>query len=243
MGRAQKATKEKYAQLSAAKNNIVIDGTGAASKPLLKKKQELESLWKSQKPLEGFSDTLVVRDGSGSMYWNQVNDIMPSDIAEYGRWDDYVYLYHYIKSKVISDKIAKIIIEQFTDDVSNWLVGKPISLLAKWLPSSGASNKLVKAEANEMRKLFNLTPKQYRCYLHQLRKYLNLVEINIGENKWGQINYTEVPSKANIRYKNAFLRHDNERRLKYLDDLKQGKTKINANSLFLYDIVKSARIS
>lgn len=44
MGRAQKATKEKYAQLSAAKNDIVIDGTGAASKPLLKKKQELESL-------------------------------------------------------------------------------------------------------------------------------------------------------------------------------------------------------
>lgn len=44
MGQAQKATKEKFAQLSAAKNNIVIDGTGAASKPLLKKKSELESL-------------------------------------------------------------------------------------------------------------------------------------------------------------------------------------------------------
>lgn len=44
INRAQKATKEKYAQLSAAKNDIVIDGTGAASKPLLKKKQELESL-------------------------------------------------------------------------------------------------------------------------------------------------------------------------------------------------------
>jgi len=44
MGRAQKATKEKYAELSAAKQNIVIDGTGAASKPLLKKKQELEAL-------------------------------------------------------------------------------------------------------------------------------------------------------------------------------------------------------
>ena len=44
MGQAQKATKEKYAQLSAAKNNIVIDGTGAASKPLLKKKADLEAL-------------------------------------------------------------------------------------------------------------------------------------------------------------------------------------------------------
>ena len=44
MGQAQKATKEKYAQLSGAKQNIVIDGTGAASKPLLKKKAELEAL-------------------------------------------------------------------------------------------------------------------------------------------------------------------------------------------------------
>lgn len=44
MGKAQKATKEKYAQMSAAKKNIVIDGTGAASKPLLKRKQELEAL-------------------------------------------------------------------------------------------------------------------------------------------------------------------------------------------------------
>ena len=44
MGQAQKATKEKLTQLSAAKNNIVIDGTGAASKPLLKKKSELEAL-------------------------------------------------------------------------------------------------------------------------------------------------------------------------------------------------------
>jgi predicted kinase len=44
MGQAQKATKEKFAQLSAEKKDIIIDGTGAASKPLLKKKAELEEL-------------------------------------------------------------------------------------------------------------------------------------------------------------------------------------------------------
>ena len=44
MGQAQKATKEKFAQLSGAKQNIIIDGTGAAIKPLLKKKDELEAL-------------------------------------------------------------------------------------------------------------------------------------------------------------------------------------------------------
>lgn len=44
MSQALKTTKEKYTQLSTTKNNIVIDGTGAASKPLLKKKDELELL-------------------------------------------------------------------------------------------------------------------------------------------------------------------------------------------------------
>jgi predicted kinase len=44
MGRAQGATKEKYAKALEGLNNVIIDGTGAASKPLLKKKAELETL-------------------------------------------------------------------------------------------------------------------------------------------------------------------------------------------------------
>lgn len=44
MGRAQGATKEKYAKALESLNDIIIDGTGAASKPLLKKKAELEAL-------------------------------------------------------------------------------------------------------------------------------------------------------------------------------------------------------
>jgi predicted kinase len=44
MGQAQKATKEKYAKALENLNDIIIDGTGAASKPLLKKKEELEQL-------------------------------------------------------------------------------------------------------------------------------------------------------------------------------------------------------
>ena len=44
MGRAQGITKEKYAQALEGLNNVIIDGTGAASKPLLKKKAELEAL-------------------------------------------------------------------------------------------------------------------------------------------------------------------------------------------------------
>jgi predicted kinase len=44
MGQAQKITREKYSELTKNLQNLVIDGTGAASRPLLKKKQELEDL-------------------------------------------------------------------------------------------------------------------------------------------------------------------------------------------------------
>jgi dephospho-CoA kinase len=43
MGKARVTTKEKETQAIGTLQNIVIDGTGAASKPLLKKKQELEA--------------------------------------------------------------------------------------------------------------------------------------------------------------------------------------------------------
>jgi len=43
MGRARVTTREKETQAVGSLQNIVIDGTGSASKPLLKKKQELEA--------------------------------------------------------------------------------------------------------------------------------------------------------------------------------------------------------
>jgi len=43
MGRARVTTREKETQAVGSLQNIIIDGTGAASKPLLKKKQELEA--------------------------------------------------------------------------------------------------------------------------------------------------------------------------------------------------------
>ena len=43
MGKARVTTREKETQAVGALQNIVIDGTGSASKPLLKKKQELEA--------------------------------------------------------------------------------------------------------------------------------------------------------------------------------------------------------
>lgn len=44
MGQAQSVTREKYGKALESLQNVVIDGTGAASRPLIKKKVELENL-------------------------------------------------------------------------------------------------------------------------------------------------------------------------------------------------------
>jgi dephospho-CoA kinase len=44
MGQARKLTNDKYAELTKNLKDVVIDGTGGSSKPLLKKKEELEAL-------------------------------------------------------------------------------------------------------------------------------------------------------------------------------------------------------
>lgn len=44
MAKAKQTAKDKLSQLSSEKQNIIIDGTGASTGPLLKKKQQLESL-------------------------------------------------------------------------------------------------------------------------------------------------------------------------------------------------------
>ena len=50
-----------------------------------------------------------------------------------------------------------------------------------------------------------------------------------------------MPSKANLKYRDAFLKHDEERRKAYLTSLQQGddSVKIHADSMFLYDIVQA----
>ena len=52
-----------------------------------------------------------------------------------------------------------------------------------------------------------------------------------------EIKYEAVPSRANLIYNSAFLRHDEERRRNFLSKLEKGETKINASTLFPHDIV------
>lgn len=154
-------------------------------------------------------------------------------VPEYGRFDDLYVLFGTKIEKAVLDYIWA----QIQQDMELQKAGKPISLLAKWLPSENASSAETKAYAKKIRKYREMSAKAYRQYLSAARKYLKVVERDMSANNWGEIFYEGVPSRANLNYNDAFLKHDEERRRAYLDSLSKGETKINAGTLYPYDIV------
>ena len=155
-------------------------------------------------------------------------------IPEYGRYDD---LWCLLDNQESAKVVYNIVDEQLIEDLHNMKKNKPISLLAKWMPSINASSAQTKKYAKQFCKVFGLTEREYRQILSRLRKYLDVVETKMSAKNWPEIKYEAVPSKANLIYSNAFLKKDEERRKEYLEKLKKGKTKINASTLYPHDIV------
>lgn len=154
-------------------------------------------------------------------------------IPEYGRYDDLLCVFE----TVLQDNVLNIIKEQLDADTYNMKNNRPISLLAKWLPSENASSTKTKRFANGIRTKLGMTSRNYRKMLSTMRKHIDVVERKMSAKEWNAINYETVPSRANLIYNNAFLRNDEERRREYLGKLEKGKVKINAGTLYPHDIV------
>lgn len=164
-----------------------------------------------------------------------VNTIINNLISEYGRYDD---LFVFMGTEYEVNVIKKIR-DQLRDDLANMNNNKPTSLLAKWLPSETASNKDSKKMAHAIMNGLGASPRSYRKVLSSLRSYLKVTEVQTSANDWSNIDYNIVPSKANLKYKDAFLKHDEERRRAYLAKLAVGdKTvKINSSVNYPHDVI------
>lgn len=115
---------------------------------------------------------------------------------------------------------------------------KPITLLAKWLPSPNASSAQTRARAKKFYKAFGINEKKYRKTLSAMREYLDVVEKKMSKNQWSAINYDSVPSVASTRYRNAFRENDNYRYNQYIEAVNQGKAKINASVTYPYELIR-----
>ena len=159
-------------------------------------------------------------------------------VPEFGRWDD---LFVFIGTPLENDAL-NIIKHQLALDVQC----KTPSLLGKWMPSENTSSQKTRKIAAKVRKFIGMTPKQYRKTLSVLRARINVLERLMSEGRWDEIEFDKIPSKAGLKYKNAFARHDIERMKRnpevktYEAFAKDTETKVNAKALYPYEVVAKA---
>lgn len=159
-------------------------------------------------------------------------------VPEFGRWDD---LYVFVGTKLEKDAM-QIMKDQLLLDMQC----KTPSLLAKWLKSENTSSAESRYLANKTRTFLGMTHKQYRKTLAILRERINIVERLMSENRWDEIEFDKIPSRAGMIYKNAFARHDlereqSERNVQTYAEFAKDETKtVNAKVLYPYECVSEA---
>jgi len=81
------------------------------------------------------------------------------------------------------------------------------------------------------------TERQYRKALTALRTQVKIVEQPMCSREWGSIDYSKLPSRAGFMYRKAFAKRDGDRYQSYLDSVERGEAKINAGTIYPYEIV------
>ena len=187
-----------------------------------------------------------VRGGQGErrffrtvMHWaasqrGLIQDAVAKNIQyfpEFGRWDD---LYCLMETPLAAQAL-KLIKEQLALDVQC----KTPSLLAKWMKSENASSLETRKLADATRRYLGMTHREYRKTLSILRARINVLEVLMSANRWDEIEFDKIPSKAGLIYKNAFARRDIIK-AKYEKFAKDENTKVNATTLYPYEVVEKA---
>ena len=174
-------------------------------------------------------------------------------IEKYGCWKD-ILTKKYVD---IHDYDIELIANQLIKDKNNLINNKNISLCAKWAPSenkkydkrNNITEKIGLKIYNILDKDNNLTDDINNKYIHKwkelyrkeyitpLRNKINSIENMMCKNKWNEIVYENVPAIASKKYKNCFMKHDESRYLEYLNNVVNGKSKINVTGILPHELV------
>ena len=159
----------------------------------------------------------------------EVAKLFLDKIPEFGRWDDLIDICY---GTNLDSRMANIIYNQLAKD----RICKTPSLLGKWMPSENASNQETREKARWFTKKFGMTPRAYRKMLSALREKINVLERLMSSNQWDAIEFDKIPSKAGMKYRNAFAVKE-VTAARYKAFMENKETKVNAGVLNPVDIV------
>lgn len=100
----------------------------------------------------------------------EISKVLIGLIAEYGRYDDLLSLV----GTECEKNALEVIKNQLMKDLEEKKANKPVSLLAKWMPSCNATSYKTKENATVVRKYLGFTERQYRKILSGLREYIDV---------------------------------------------------------------------
>ena len=162
-------------------------------------------------------------------------------IEKYGRWKDLQYICYKLKN--IEQRVElNMIAEKLIEDKNNLENNNPVSLCAKWAPSENDKYDKRRQYAKKVAsfiygsKDMSKMEKYRKEYLVPLRKKIDIVEAKMCDNEWESIKYENVPGVASNRLKKAFIKHDEERYKKYLEDVKNNVKKINVTGILPHEL-------
>ncbi|KAK0736535.1 hypothetical protein B0T21DRAFT_411706 [Apiosordaria backusii] len=160
--------------------------------------------------------------------------------------------------------VSRLFAEQLKKDIALLRDGdnkakKQISLCGKWAPSTDRFHDkhtfvvssiaelmypapMFSPEIASNRELYLRHAREaYRKDVSALRKHLDVVERNLSANTLDKIKYERVPSVAMNNYTPIFASKDEERFMKYLDDVGTGKAQISGATLLPSTLIKAIR--
>ena len=146
----------------------------------------------------------------------KLTDVSPEEVVKSGRFDDLVFItlrshlmYLYEEVKA-GNELAK-----------------------KWCPRLNSKNR---EYAKYLCKIWGVSQKEYRKLIK-----VDTTERKLTEDRADEINFEHVPSLAMIKYFNRFTNGEDthERFSKYLEDVGNGKAKLNISTTTVYDIYRN----
>ena len=166
---------------------------------------------------------------------SEIGEQLVELIPVYGRWDDLLVL----ENTSAWDRVQYIILEQLRKDEVALTAGENVSLLGKWMPSINASSADSKRLGRRFAQLLGKNEREYRKFLTALRSRIKIVEQKMCSKEWSEIDYEHLPSRAGFMYRKAFAKQDATRYAEYLSAVEKGDKKINAGTIYPYEIVEN----
>lgn len=213
----------------------------------------------TETPMEAMKWLFYVRDCRGGMGFRNIfrecmvrllkkcpmlaEDLL-SLVPEYGYWKDLNVMYGMTKDEAIKKAIVNTYVKQLMTDVKALKDDKAtVSLAGKYTPTDTSKKDCQRGLAKDLMKAMGIDVAEYRKMNRLLRNRIKVVEKQMSQNKWSEIDYNVVPSKANTLYMHAFERHDEKRYSQHLEDVRTGKhgAKMNVGQNFPHEILAKAK--